>query len=161
MVPSFTWIATANVVIYCGAKPVLVDIHLKTFNIDAADVARKVNSNTKAIIAVHLFGLCADMDAIAEAAPGIPIVEDAACAAGSAYKGKPAGGLGEFGCFSFHPRKSITTGEGGMVTTNNTALGEKVNMLRIMEHLYLRNRDTMALNHLFFLTLIYLASIIE
>ena len=130
LVPSFTWIATANVVIYCGAKPILVDIDLKSFNMDAEDVARKVGSNTKAIIAVHLFGLCADMDAIASAAPGVPIIEDAACAAGSAYKGKPAGGLGELGCFSFHPRKSITTGEGGMVTTNNQALGDKVNMLR-------------------------------
>jgi dTDP-4-amino-4,6-dideoxygalactose transaminase len=130
LVPSFTWIASANVVIYCGATPVLVDIDLKTFNIDAEDVARKVTSKTKAIIAVHLFGLCADIDAIKSAAPGIPIVEDAACAAGSAYKGTPAGGLGDFGCFSFHPRKSITTGEGGMVTTNNDVHGELVNMLR-------------------------------
>lgn len=130
IVPSFTWIATANVVIYCGATPVLADIDLATFNLDAGDVARKVTDKTRAIIAVHLFGLCADMDAIKKAAPGIPIIEDAACAAGAAYKGTPAGGLGELGCFSFHPRKSITTGEGGMVTTNDDSLGEKVNMLR-------------------------------
>lgn len=130
LVPSFTWIASANVVIYCRAKPVLVDIDLKSFNMDAEDVARKLTDNTKAIIAVHLFGLCADMDAIKNVAPGIPVVEDAACAAGAAYKGVPAGGLGDLGCFSFHPRKSITTGEGGMVTTNDDAHGETVNMLR-------------------------------
>jgi len=130
LVPSFTWVASANVIIYCGARPVLVDIDLKSFNMDAEDVARKLTPNTKAIIAVHLFGLCADMDAIKAAAPGIPIVEDAACAAGSAYKGTPAGGLGDLGCFSFHPRKSITTGEGGMVTTNDKKLSELVNMLR-------------------------------
>ncbi|MBN4072112.1 DegT/DnrJ/EryC1/StrS family aminotransferase [Flavobacteriales bacterium AH-315-E23] len=130
LVPSFTWVASANVVIYCGAKPVLVDINLRSYNIDAEDVARKITRKTKAIIAVHLFGLCADIDAIKAAAPGIHVVEDAACAAGAGYKGTPAGGLGDLGCFSFHPRKSITTGEGGMVTTNNEALGEKVNMLR-------------------------------
>ena len=130
IVPSFTWIATANVVLYCGATPVLCDIDLKSFNMDAEDVARKLTGKTKAIITVHLFGLCADMDAIKAAAPGIPIIEDAACAAGAAYKGVPAGGLGELGCFSFHPRKSITTGEGGMVTTNNDIHGEMVNMLR-------------------------------
>ncbi|HIA06956.1 MAG TPA: DegT/DnrJ/EryC1/StrS family aminotransferase [Flavobacteriales bacterium] len=130
LVPSFTWIATANVVLYCGAKPVLVDIDLSTFNIDADDIARKLTDNTKAIIAVHLFGLCADMDAIKAVAPDVPIIEDAACAAGAGYKGSPAGALGDLGCFSFHPRKSITTGEGGMVTTNNEALSEKVNMLR-------------------------------
>jgi dTDP-4-amino-4,6-dideoxygalactose transaminase len=79
---------------------------------------------------VHLFGLCADVDAIARVAPGIPIIEDAACAAGSAYRGRSAGSLGYAAAFSFHPRKSITTGEGGMVTTNDDALAAKVDMLR-------------------------------
>lgn len=130
IVPAFTWIATANVVIYCGAKPVFVDIDRKTFNMDATQVAKKVNKHTKAIIPVHLFGLCADIDAIANAAPGIPQIEDAACASGSAYKGRSAGSLGLAAAFSFHPRKSITTGEGGMVTTNDDMLAEKVNMLR-------------------------------
>jgi dTDP-4-amino-4,6-dideoxygalactose transaminase len=77
IVPAFTWVATANVVLYCGATPVFVDVDRTTFNIDPARVAAKVTARTKAIIAVHLFGLCADVDAIAVAAPGIPIIEDA------------------------------------------------------------------------------------
>ncbi len=81
-------------------------------------------------MAVHLFGLCANIDAIKEVAPTIPIVEDGACAAGAEFKGVTAGGLGDLGCFSFHPRKSVTTGEGGMVTTNNDLLAEKIGMLR-------------------------------
>ncbi len=130
IVPSFTWVATANVVLYCGAKPVLVDIDVMNFNIDPKDVAKKITPKTKAIIAVHLFGLCADMDALKEVAKGIPIIEDAACAAGSEYKGIPAGGLGLAGAFSFHPRKSVTTGEGGMVTTEDSDLAKIINSLR-------------------------------
>jgi perosamine synthetase len=130
IVPAFTWVATANVVLYCGATPVFVDIDRSTFNIDPNQVAVKVTARTKAIIAVHLFGLCTDVDAIAAAAPGIPIIEDAACAAGAGYKGRLAGTLGFAAAFSFHPRKSITTGEGGMVTTNNDRLAEVANSLR-------------------------------
>jgi dTDP-4-amino-4,6-dideoxygalactose transaminase len=130
IVPAFTWVATANAVIYCGAKPVFVDVSPVTFNLDTQDLKKRITSKTKAIIPVHLFGLCADMDAIKAIAPGIPLVEDGACAAGAAYKGKPAGGLGDIGCFSFHPRKSVTTGEGGMLTTNSDELAEKLNMLR-------------------------------
>lgn len=130
IVPSFTWIATANVVLYCGATPVLVDVDPLTFNVDPQAVRRAVTPRTRAIIAVHLFGRCADMDAIAAAAPGIPVIEDAACAAGSSYQGRPAGTLGLAGAFSFHPRKSITTGEGGMVTTQDDALAERVAVLR-------------------------------
>lgn len=130
IVPGFTWVASANVVLYCGAKPVLADVDCTTFNLDPNDVAKKVTARTKAIIAVHLFGLCADIDAIRAAAPGIPIIEDAACAAGSGYKGRPAGILGLAAAFSFHPRKSITTGEGGMVTTNDDALADRCNQLR-------------------------------
>jgi perosamine synthetase len=130
IVPAFTWISTANVVLYCGAKPVFVDVDRTTYNIDANQVASKITPQTKAIMPVHLFGLCADMDALAAAAPGIPLIEDAACAAGSAYKGRPAGGLGLAGAFSFHPRKTITTGEGGMVTTNDDTLAEKIKTLR-------------------------------
>ncbi|HEY5673469.1 MAG TPA: DegT/DnrJ/EryC1/StrS family aminotransferase [Malonomonas sp.] len=130
IVPAFTWVATANVVLYCGATPVFVDVDRKTFNMDPAQVAAKVTAKTKAIIPVHLFGLCADMDAIAQAAPGIPLLEDAACAAGSSYLGRSAGTLGSVAAFSFHPRKSITTGEGGMVTTNDEVLAEQMNMLR-------------------------------
>lgn len=79
---------------------------------------------------MHLFGLCADMDTIKEIAPNIRLIEDAACAAGAMYKGNYAGGLGDIGCFSFHPRKSITTGEGGMITTNNDELADRISKLR-------------------------------
>lgn len=130
IVPAFTWVATANVVLYQGAKVVFVDIDTNTFNIDPKDLKSRITPNTKAIIPVHLFGLCADMDAIKEIAGNIPLIEDAACAAGAEYKGKPAGSLGDLGCFSFHPRKSITTGEGGMITTNNDKYGELVAKLR-------------------------------
>jgi len=130
IVPAFTWIATANVVLYCGATPVFVDVDRTTFNMDARQISEKINRRTKAIIAVHLFGLCGDMDAIAQAGPGIPLIEDAACASGSRYKNRPAGSLGAAGAFSFHPRKSITTGEGGMVTTNHQGLASKIDALR-------------------------------
>ncbi len=130
IVPSFTWVATANAVLYCGATPVLADVDRTSFNLDPREVARRVTPRTRAVIAVHLFGLCADIDAIAAAAPGVPIVEDAACAAGAGYRGRPAGSLGLAAAFSFHPRKSITTGEGGMVTTDDDAIAARVAMLR-------------------------------
>ena len=131
IVPAFTWVATANVVVYCGATPVFVDVDRITFNIELKDLARRVTPRTKAIIPVHLFGLCADIDAVrSDIRLDIKIVEDAACAAGAALRGRPAGSLGDLGVFSFHPRKSITTGEGGMVTTNNDKLAERVKMLR-------------------------------
>ncbi|MBI4375245.1 MAG: DegT/DnrJ/EryC1/StrS family aminotransferase [Elusimicrobia bacterium] len=131
IVPAFTWVATANVVLYCGATVVFVDVDRATNNIDPVDLARKLTSKTRAVIAVHLFGLCADMDAIRAIVPaGIKIIEDAACAAGASYKRTFAGALGDAAAFSFHPRKSITTGEGGMVTTNDGRLAEVVNMLR-------------------------------
>lgn len=130
IVPAFTWVATANVVLYCGATPVFVDIDPHTFNIDAQKLQAKISAKTKAIIAVHLFGLCADMNAIKQVAGSIPIIEDAACAAGSKYFDHYAGSIGIAAAFSFHPRKSITTGEGGMITTNDADLAEKANQLR-------------------------------
>lgn len=130
IVPSFTWVSTANVVRYCGAKPVLVDIDPLTFNISAAEVKKAITIKTKAILAVHLFGLCADIEALKKVAGEIPILEDAACAAGSSNAVGSAGGLGLAASFSFHPRKSVTTGEGGMVTTNNSKLAEKMKQLR-------------------------------
>ena len=131
IVPAFTWIATANVVVYCGATPVFADVDPETYNLDPADVARKVTERTKAVIVVHLFGLCADMNALRAAVPqGVAIVEDAACAAGASYQGTPAGGLGDAAAFSFHPRKSVTTGEGGMVTTNDADLALTMEKLR-------------------------------
>jgi len=130
IVSAFTWVSTANVVLLCGATPVFVDVDRETFNPDPAEVARRVTPRTKAIIAVHLFGRCADVDAIAAAAPGVPIVEDAACAAGASYKGRPAGTLGAAAAFSFHPRKSITCGEGGMIVTDDDRLAELCGSLR-------------------------------
>lgn len=131
IVPAFTWVATANVVIYCGATPVLADVDRASNNLDVKDVAKKLTARTKAVIAVHLFGLCADIDALRAVLPAhVRIVEDAACAAGASYRGKHAGGLGDAAAFSFHPRKSITTGEGGMVTTQDAELAEHMNMLR-------------------------------
>lgn len=131
IVPAFTWIATANVVLYCGATPVFADVDRTTYNVDPADVARKLSPRTRAVIAVHLFGLCIDIDALRSVLPPqVPIIEDAACASGASYRGVPAGGLGLAAAFSFHPRKSITTGEGGMVTTNDDGLAESANQLR-------------------------------
>jgi len=131
IVPAFTWVSTANAVVYCGAKPVLADVDPETNNIDPADIARKLSDRTKAVIVVHLFGLVADMKAIRAVLPDhVAIVEDAACAAGAASAEGPAGSLGIAGCFSFHPRKVITTGEGGMVTTHDAALAEKMTVLR-------------------------------
>jgi len=130
IVPAFTWVSTANVVLYQGAKVVFCDIDPNTFNLDPKKLKEKITPQTKAIMVVHLFGLCAPMDEIKTIAGDIPLIEDGACAAGSAYKGIPAGGLGLMGCFSFHPRKSITTGEGGMITTNDDVLGEKLQILR-------------------------------
>lgn len=131
IVPAFTWVSTANVVLYCGATPVFVDVLPDSYNIDPAAVAAAITPRTKAVIPVHLFGLCADMDALRAALPEtVAIVEDAACAAGAAYGDRPAGGLGDLGCFSFHPRKSITTGEGGMLTTQDAAFAKRAERLR-------------------------------
>ena len=137
IVPAFTWVSTANAVMYCRATPVFIDIDLATFNIDIKQIKNKISSKTKAIIPVHLFGLCVNVDAIRQNFPELKIIEDAACAAGAAVNlptgqagGKPAGSMGDIGCFSFHPRKSITTGEGGMLTTNDDAIAAQLNMLR-------------------------------
>ncbi len=132
VVPGFTWVATANAVEYMGAKPVFCDIDLRTYNIDVEQLAAVISPRTVGIIPVHLFGLCADMDAILAVARrhALWVVEDAACALGGRYKGRHAGTLGDSGCFSFHPRKSITTGEGGMVTTERDDLDARVRSLR-------------------------------
>jgi dTDP-4-amino-4,6-dideoxygalactose transaminase len=131
IIPSFTWVATANVVLYCGATPVFVDIDPLTYNIDPAEVAKKLTPKTKAVIPVHLFGLCANMDALRQVIPEhVFILEDAACAVGAEYKNRTAGSLGHAGVFSFHPRKSLTLGEGGMITTNDDSLAERLRQLR-------------------------------
>jgi perosamine synthetase len=131
IVPAFTWVATANAVLYCGATPVFADVDLDTYNLDPVGVARALSPRTRAVIAVHLFGLCADVDAIAAVVPErVAIVEDAACAVGATYHGRAAGSLGAAGVFSFHPRKIITTGEGGMVVTDGDDLAARARVLR-------------------------------
>lgn len=124
ILPSFTFVATANAIEYTGATPVFCDIDLCTFNIDVEQTQKKINDRTKAIIPVHLFGLSADMNPIMKMAHrhGLRIIEDAACGLGSYYQGKHVGNFGNVGCFSFHPRKAITTGEGGMIITEDEAL---------------------------------------
>jgi perosamine synthetase len=132
IVPAFTHPSTANMVRHVGALPVFVDIKLPDFNIDPSKIEGNITEKTKAIIPVHLFGLPADMGPIMEVARHfkLKVVEDAACALGTVYKGRKVGGIGDCGAFSFHPRKSITTGEGGMVTTNNQEIADRVKMLR-------------------------------
>jgi perosamine synthetase len=132
IVPAFTWIATANVVEYVGARPVFCDIDPITYNIDPAQVEAAITPETKAILPVHLFGLCADMEelrAISDA-HGVTIIEDAACALDAWQDARHAGMFGQSGCFSFHPRKIITTGEGGMVITNDDDVALKCRILR-------------------------------
>ena len=132
VVPAFTWISTANVVELQGAKAVFCDIDLDTFNASADSFRERVGERTVGLIPVHLFGLCAEMEPILEVARerGLWTIEDAACALGGTYGGGHAGTLGDVGCFSFHPRKSITTGEGGLITTANDELADLARSLR-------------------------------
>lgn len=132
IVPAFTWISTANVVEYAGARPVFCDIDLATFNLDANLLEDLLTPRTVGIIPVHLFGLCADMDAIQAVARrhGLWVVEDAACGLGARQRGRHAGTFGEAGCFSFHPRKAVTTGEGGMLTTSSRDVDRLARSLR-------------------------------
>jgi dTDP-4-amino-4,6-dideoxygalactose transaminase len=132
IVPAFTWVATANVVEHLGGKVIFCDIDLETFNIDVAQIEKKVTKKTKAILPVHLFGLAANMAPILEIAQKnrLWVIEDAACGFGSRYQGQHVGTFGDTGCFSFHPRKAITTGEGGMITTKSEELAIKLRCLR-------------------------------
>jgi perosamine synthetase len=132
LLPDFTFPATANVVVQQGATPILVDIDLATFTLDLADVAAKITPRSRAIMPVHAFGLAADMDPILGLARAhrLAVIEDAACAIGGTYRGRPCGGLGTTGCFSFHPRKLITTGEGGMLLTDDDRLAGRIALLR-------------------------------
>jgi len=132
IVPSFTFVATANAVTYTQAKPVLVDIDLQTYNLDPKAIKAAITPRTRAIVPVHLFGQAAPMTEIAALAQehDLAIIEDAACALGTLYNGKHVGALGQLGIFSFHPRKVICTGEGGMVTTNDADLLARLRSLR-------------------------------
>ena len=132
-VTTYSWPATANVIALCGAEPVFVEVDPNTFNMDSDALAETLKrTKVKAVLPVHTFGGMADMTSILKVAEqhGVPVIEDAACALGAELEGKKAGTWGVIGCFSFHPRKAITTGEGGMVTTDDSSLASKLRMLR-------------------------------
>ncbi len=129
----FTFAATANVIIHVGATPVFVDIDPKTFQIDVSKIEQKITKKTKAIIPVHYGGQPVEMDKILELAKKykLIVIEDAAHAVGTQYKGRRIGNIGDLTCFSFHPIKNISTGDGGMITTNNKAYAEELGRLRL------------------------------
>ncbi len=147
VMPAFSFPATANVVVQQDATPVFVDIEPDTFNLDPGLLEAAITSRTAAIMPVHAFGLCADMDPIVEVAErhGVPVLEDAACALGGSYRGRAVGSLGTAGVFSFHPRKIVTTAEGGMVTTDSEELAARIDVLRthggVRRELYLEFVD--------------------
>ena len=132
IVPSLTFVATANVVVYTAARPVFAESEPRTWNLDPVDVARKVTPTTRAIIPVHVYGHPADMDAINAIAAkhNLHVIEDAAEAHGAEYKGRRVGAIGRMGAFSFYGNKIITTGEGGMITTDDDALAGQMRQLR-------------------------------
>ncbi len=132
IVPSLSFIATANAVWQCGATPVFADIDPRTYNLDPVATERAITPRTKAIMPVHQVGLPADMDEFLELGRrhGVEIVEDAACAIGAGYRGRPIGSLGPLACFSLHPRKVITTGEGGIIAVQDAELGARLRLLR-------------------------------
>ena len=134
IVPAFSWPATANVVVCCGATPVFVDIDEHSFAMDIAGLSRAISSSRRvhAIIPVHPFGAMADIRRVVTEArvATIPVIEDAACALGASIEGRPAGRWGAMGCYSFHPRKAVTTGEGGVIVTDDPAQARRLRMLR-------------------------------
>ena len=130
--PSMSYIATANAIKYVNAKPVFAEINPENYNLDVADTEKKITSKTKAILLVHQIGMPADIDAFQQLANkyNLKLIEDAACAAGSAYKDKKIGSHSELVCFSLHPRKVISTGDGGFITTNNEEHYKRLKLLR-------------------------------
>ena len=141
-----TFAASSNCVLYCGGTPVFADVDLKTYNIDPEDIRRKITDKTKAIIAVHLAGQPCDMDEIHKIAKehDLLVIEDGAHALGSVYKGKKVGTLSDMTTFSFHPVKPITTGEGGMIVTDNEELYQKMMLFR--SHGITRDENLMTRN---------------
>jgi perosamine synthetase len=142
LIPSFTFVATANSVYSTGAKPVFVDILKENFTMDSNDLEKKITKNTKAIVPVHLYGNVAYLDRISEIAKkfNIPIIEDSAQSLGSTFKKKHTGTFFEMGCFSMYPAKVMTSGEGGFIVTNNKKLRDKLLMIR--NHGMLKGYDT-------------------
>ncbi len=132
IVPSFTFFATASCVARLGAKPVFVDVDLETYNINPQAVEEAITHRTKAIIPVHLFGQCAEMDPLLEIAKarGLHVIEDCAQSIGATYKGKQSGSIGDIGCFSFYPTKNLGGfGDGGIITTNDADLADRIRLL--------------------------------
>jgi len=132
VVPAFTWVTSAYSALYVGADVVFADVDPGTFNLDPSAFEAAITPATRAVVVVHLFGQSAVMDEVLSIAQrhDLRVIEDAACAVGTTWEGRPVGGLGAFGCFSFHPRKVITTGEGGMVTTRDDDLAVRIRSLR-------------------------------
>jgi len=132
IVPTFTFVATANAAIYCGAKPIFADVSKDTFTILPEEIENKITNKTKAIIPVHYGGQACDMDEILALAKkhSLYVVEDCAHSLGSKYKNRMCGAMGQVGCFSFYAIKVITTGEGGMITTSNSKINKKTKLLR-------------------------------
>jgi dTDP-4-amino-4,6-dideoxygalactose transaminase len=133
LVADYTYPATGHSVLYTGARPVFVDVDKRTYNIDPAQIEAKITEKTTAIIPVHTFGQSVNMDAIMEIAEAydLRVIEDTACAFGSKYGNRYAGTIGDIGCFSFHARKGITTGEGGMVVTDDESIARHVRKLTV------------------------------
>ncbi|MCP8307774.1 MAG: DegT/DnrJ/EryC1/StrS family aminotransferase [archaeon] len=132
LIPSFTFVATANAILARGAKPVFVDINLNDYTMDIDDLGRKINGRSKAIIPVHLYGHPADIDSIIKLARenDLFVIEDSAQSLGSSYKGNQTGSFGDLGCFSFYSTKVVTCGEGGAITTNDDDLYAKLKKIR-------------------------------
>jgi perosamine synthetase len=128
---AFSFISTANCILFTGGKPVFADIDMATFNVTADSISEKITPRTKVIMPVHLYGQCCDMKPIMRLAEryGIPVIEDSCQAHGAEFGGKKAGSFGT-GCFSFYPTKNMTTGEGGMITTNDKTIAEKARLIR-------------------------------
>ncbi len=142
IIPSLTFVATANAIVAVGAKPVFAEVKQDDYTIDPEDIERKITKNTKAIIAVHLYGHTADMDAINEIAEkhSLYVIEDACQSLGSIYRGKQSGNIGDLGCYSFYPSKVLTSGEGGAIVTREKKLAYRLRMIR--NHGMLEGYDT-------------------
>jgi perosamine synthetase len=132
ILPSYSFVATANSTRHCGGEPVFVDIASDHYNIDPSRIEHAIDSKARALVVVHQFGFAADMDPIMAIAKrsGLAVIEDAACSLGSAYRGRMTGGFGDVACISFHPRKIITTGEGGMLLTDSDVMADRARSLR-------------------------------